>query len=927
MRHYLGIGLALAFVACAVDSRAHAEAGPPRKITTVEGITEYQLDNGARILLFPDQAAPKITVNMTVLVGSRHEGYGETGMAHLLEHMVFKGTPRNPDIVGQFKTRGAQFNGSTSDDRTNYFETLPASDDNLEFAIALEADRLVNSYVRDEDLKTEFSVVRNEFESGENSPQRVLAQRMMATAFEWHNYGKSTIGNRSDIERVPIHRLQAFYRKHYQPDNIVVVIAGKLDEKKTLELANRYFGSIPKPERVLEQTYTEEPAQDGERLVTLRRVGDTPLMGILYHAPAASHPDTPALQVLASILSTQPSGRLYKALVDAKLATNVFASAGGTHDPGTFDISAGLPRDGNVEQVRDVILSTLETVKDSGVTQEEVERAQRQFHKSRELAATDPNALAIRLSEAIAEGDWRLYFLTRDRMEKVTPEQVKEVARKYLTRSNRTVGYFLPTSSPERTPVPPTPEIAKLVEGYKGREVAAVAETFDTSPLAIEAKVQRPADIEGVKVAFLPKKTRGNTVQVSLSLNYGDAESLKGYETAATFLASLMSRATKQMNRQQLQDALDRNVATLSGGGMGGGGRGRRGGGGGGGSLGSVTFGVETKRENLIPVLEILRQVIREPELPADEFEVMKTQRLAMIERSKSDPQMLAVNRLSRLTSTYPAGDVRYVPTIDESIDRLKQCSIEQVRTLYRDFLGASNGELTVVGDFDPSEVTPAFQRMLAGWKSGKPYTRIERPFQKVAGARETILTPDKENALFIGTISLPMKDNDPDYAAMTIGNFILGGGALSSRLGNRLRQKEGLSYGAGSGFSASALDANASLSLQAICNPRNLAKAITAADEELALLLKNGVNENELNDAKNGYLRQLEIRRSNDGALASMLSNNLHLGRTMQHEVDLENAIKRLTPESVADALRRHINPDHLVLIGAGDIPAAGTK
>jgi zinc protease len=708
----------------------------------------------------------------------------------------------------------------------------------------------------------------------------------------------------------------------------VVVVAGKIDEAKALALVNKHFGAIPKPSRVLEETYTEEPAQDGERLVTLRRVGDTPSLGIMYHAPAASHPDSAALQVLGSILSAQPSGRLYKALVDTKLVTNVSASSDGMHDPGTFEVNAGLPRGGNVEQVRDVILSTLETVKEGGVTQEEVDRAKRQFHKAREMASTDPNALAVRLSEAIADGDWRLYFINRDRVEQVTPEMVKEVATKYLTRSNRTVGYFLPTSQPERTPVPPTPDIAKLVEGYKGRDVSDSSESFDVSPLAIEARVQRPGPIEGVKVALLPKKTRGNMVHVHLTLHYGDAETLKGFENAATFLPQLMARATKQMTRQQLQDALDENVAVLGSGGFGGGRGGRRGGGGGGGALGSVTFSVETKRANLAPVLEILRQVLREPALPADEFEVMKVQRLAMLERGKTDPQALAANRLARLTSKYPPGDVRYVPTVDESIERLRRTTIDQVRTLYNDFLGASHGELTAVGDFEPSEVMPLLGRMLSGWKSGKPYARIERPFQPgIAPARVTIVTPDKENALFVAALSMPVGDEHPDYPALLIGNSILGGGTLSSRLGDRLRQKEGLSYGASSGFNASATDAHATLSMQAICNPRNLPKAVAAADEELARFLRDGATEKELTDARDGYTRQLEIRRTNDSALAGMLGNNLYLGRTMQHEVDLEASIRRLKTDDIAAAFRRHVDPSKLVLIGAGDVPPDAVK
>src|SRR5687767_14017075 len=265
-----------------------ADPPAPKKLASVEGITEYQFDNGLRLLLYPDNSRPKVTVNMTVLVGSRHEGYGETGMAHLLEHMVFKGTPTHPHIPRVLQEHGAQYNGTTSADRTNYFETLPASDENLEFAIRMEADRLVNINVKREDLFSEMTVVRNEFERSENSPRAVLMKRIMAAAFEWHNYGKTTIGNRSDIERVPIENLRAFYEKHYQPDNVVLVVAGQFDESKALSLVQTYFGAIPRPQRELNTTYTEEPEQDGERLVTLRRVGDVAAVGRAYHMSAGT---------------------------------------------------------------------------------------------------------------------------------------------------------------------------------------------------------------------------------------------------------------------------------------------------------------------------------------------------------------------------------------------------------------------------------------------------------------------------------------------------------------------------------------------------------------------------------------------------------------------------------------------------------------
>ena len=896
-----------------------ARAAEPRKITSVEGITEYRLDNGLRVLLFPDASRPKVTVNLTVLVGSRHEGYGETGMAHLLEHMVFKGTPTHPDIPGAMKERGAQFNGSTDVDRTNYFESLPASDSNLEFAIRLEADRMVNSPIKAEDLATEFSVVRNEFEAGENSPERILSQRMMAVAYEWHNYGKSVIGNRSDIEKVPVDNLRAFYKKFYQPDNAMLVVAGKFDEKKALEYITKYFGSLPKPDRKLALTYTEEPAQDGERFVTLRRVGNVGLVGLIFHIPAGSHVDFPAVEILADILESEPSGRLYKALVEAKKASSVERSAQAYHDPGTLAITAEVnTKDrATLEKVRDTTLSVLEDVARSGVTKEEVDRAQQAHLKAFELASHDPSRIGIELSEWAAQGDWRLLFLNRDRVEKVTPEQVKEVAQKYLTASNRTVGFFVPTTKPERTPIPEGPDIAKLVEGYNGRKLeSSQSESFDVSPMAIESRLQRPEAIGGIKLAFLPKKTRGGSVQLRLTLRYGNAENLKGFNEAAAFLPELMTQGTEKMTRQQIKDALDKNLARL---GTGMGGRMMRGFGGL--SVGSATFTVETKRANLPAALEILRQILREPTLPASEFEVMKAESVSAAEQNRTDPIRLALNRLQRLMAKYASDDVRYVPSLDEQVERAKELSLNQVRTLYKRYLGADQGELAVIGDFEPSEILPILGKTFEGWKSAKPYERIERPFQPdIKPERDSIETPDKANAAYLAGLQTPIKDSDPDYPAVLAGNYILGGGALSSRIADRLRQKGGLSYTAMSMFAADPFEAHGALMILAIYNPVNVYKVVAGVDEEVQRLLRDGVTPQELDKAKTGYLQQLQVARSSDAMLASSIAENLYIGRTMKFQAELEQKIKELTPEAVNAAMRKYIDPKRLSVVTAGD-------
>ncbi|HXD77044.1 MAG TPA: pitrilysin family protein, partial [Puia sp.] len=286
-------------VALAATSRAQQ----PEFVTSVEGVKEYRLPNGLQILLVPDPAQTNVVVNIVYHVGSRHEGYGETGMAHLLEHMLFRPSKKFSSIKQTIANKGAIANGTTFYDRTNYYEVLPASDSNLNWALDMESDRMVNSLMRKEDLQKEFTVVRNEFESGENEPNRILMERVLSTMYLWHNYGKSTIGSKEDIERVPIGALAAFYRKYYQPDNATLVIGGKFDEKKALALTGTYFGKIPRPARVLTPPYTVEPPQDGERYVELRRNGDIPYIGLGYHTPAYSDKDYVANDAVIEILT------------------------------------------------------------------------------------------------------------------------------------------------------------------------------------------------------------------------------------------------------------------------------------------------------------------------------------------------------------------------------------------------------------------------------------------------------------------------------------------------------------------------------------------------------------------------------------------------------------------------------------------------
>jgi zinc protease len=837
-------------------------------------------------------------------------------MAHLLEHMVFKGTPTFPEVPKALRDHGANFNGTTNVDRTNYFETMSATPENLEFGIHLEADRLVNSFVKREDLASEMTVVRNEFERGENSPQGILMQRIHSAAFQWHNYGKSTIGNRSDIERVPIENLQTFYKKYYQPDNVVFIVTGKFDEAVALDLVQKYLGAIPKPTRKLTDTYTEEPPQDGDRNVVLRRVGAVGYVGVAYHMPSASHADWAPLYLLGGMISQQPNGRLYKALVESKKATGAFAGAGNNHDPGLFTASA-QPESGQLDTVRDIMLKTLENLADDPFTPEEVDKAKVRNRRSHEMTLANSSSMAQALSSASSLGDWRLWFVQRDSVDAVTAADVNRVAKAYFKKDNRTVGVFIPESTTDRVAIAPSPDLDKLVKDYKGGAVTEAGEDFDPSPENLDARTKF-ADVGGVKVGMLTKNNRGETVSMLLTLHYGNEDSLKGQTTAAGILGGLMMAGTRKHDRQALREEFDRLGIRIN---AGGGGGGRRGGGGGGGTPGQLTFSVEAKRSTLPDALKLLGEILREPAFPPAEFDTMKRRSKSFSETGRTEPTILASNRLSRALSQYPVGDIRYIPTLEESEKQLEAVTIDDVIAIYNKQLGAGKGEVGIVGDFDSEAALTQLRELFKDWKSDVAIKRIERLAPaEMTGLKEEILTPDKANAVYLAGLAFHLKETDPDFAALRLGDYIFGGGTLSSRLGNRIRQKEGLSYGVTSSFNASVRDPNASFTINATVNPVNIDKVEKAVNEELKSFLTDGPTQTEVDDAKKAYLQAQKVGRTGDAAIAGQIVSNLQLDRKFSHTADMEKRLAALTPKEIKEAFNKHIDPTKLVVVRAGD-------
>lgn len=882
-----------------------AQTVAPKLITTVEGIKEFELKNGLRVLLIPDNAETNIAVNIVYKVGSRHEGYGESGMAHLLEHMLFKQSGKFTDIKKAIADKGASANGTTWYDRTNYYEILSASDENLRWAIDMEADRMVNSKILPEELKKEFSVVRNEFEIGENSADGVLNERVLSSMYLWHNYGKSTIGSKEDIERVRAENLKVFYKKYYQPDNAVLIIAGKFDEKKALSYVQQYFGKLPKPTRKLQPTYTVEPPQDGERNVTLSRTGDIQYLAMAYHTPSLADKDFVANEALIEALTNDPSGVLYKKLVETKMATSLYGYSQVLHDPGFSYFQINVPTDKNIDSAKQLLLTTMDEVGEMKFTEEELTRAKNILLKYMEDVMSKTTDFAIQLTEHIGAGDWRLWFLSRDRIENLTVADLESVAKKYYKPSNRTVGVFIPDAQPDRVLVAETPDIKTLLNGYKGKEVAAQKPAFENTIPNFIKHTEYGTLPNGGKYALLEKPTKGDKIDASITLQFGNEESLFNKSLAGSLLADMLMMGTKSRTKEQIYDELDRIKTSISFNG----------------GAGWLNIKLNTDKGNLPAALKLFDDLLKHPKFDSTEFEKLKLDYKTFYEKNRNEPDNLVAEKLDKALFNYPKGHPYYVSTTDENLEELSKVKLGDLKNYYQEFYGAENSVAAFVGELDKKIIIDFLKKSFGIWTNDTKFKAVAPKYFEVKGKKETINTPDKTNAVVIGKMNLNISRKHPEYPALIIANELLGGGAfLNSRIPQRLRENEGMSYGAGSFINVEYKYDYGNWGTYAYFNPIYKDKLDSAMNQEIDKAIAKGFTEDELEKTKAGFAEQTRTTLGNNASTASTIRSFLINERDLSDYTEFDRKISDLTLEQVNAAMKKYFDKSKLVVIYGGD-------
>lgn len=873
--------------------------------TSVEGVKAYNLPNGLKILLIPDQSQSNVVVNIVYGVGSRFEGYGETGMAHLIEHMMFKRSSKFVDIKKTIADKGAYANGTTWYDRTNYYEILPATDENLKWALEMEADRMVTSAILQSDLNTEFSVVRNEFEIGENYPSSILQERILSTAYLWHNYGKSTIGSKEDIERVKADRLKKFYQKYYQPNNATLIVGGKFDDKQTLNWIEQYFASIPKPATEMEQTYTVEPPQDGERYVELRRSGDIQYIAMAYHTPCASDKDFAANDALISILTNNPSGPLYKALVDSKLSSSVYGYTQTLKDPGFSYFACEVPKDKDLNAAQNAFLETMNKVPEMTFTEEDLTRAKNELVKNIENTYNKTINFSIALTEFIGAGDWRLFFVYRDNIEKLTLADIQNAAKKYYLTTNRTWGKFIPDTKNERTKVAEVGDISALVTNYKGKTVDTTAGKFNASVETILKLSEEGKLASGGKYILLDKPTKGDKIEGRLLMRMGTESSLSGKSLIASLTARMLKTGTLTKSKQQINDLLNKYKTNLSFYA----------------NVDGLYINLSSDKANTKDALDILNDILLNPSFNADEFEKVKLEMKAELETYKNDPQMVANEKLTALSSKYPKTHPYYSMTTDETLAELATVKLEDIKEFFQKFYGGVNTYSVFVGNVDKQIAKSFLDKTFDNWTPKIAYKRIPTQYFDVKSQTQTIQINDKTNATVLGNLNLKIGAENPDYPAVEMANELLGGGAfLSSRIPQRLREAEGMSYGAGSYISGNHIDQTGSWGVYAFFNPIYKDKMDNALREEITKAIDKGFTKEEFDNSLKSWLQGRQTNLSLDNFLSYQLREYLELGKTMKDYTDYENKVKALDVNKVNSAMKKYFDINKFILIYAGD-------
>ncbi len=927
--------------------------------TNPSGVTATRLPNGLLVLTKEVHAAPVVCTYVWYRVGSRYETPGVTGVSHQLEHMMFKGTKKafpNPGYIDLLVGRyGGENNASTDTDATAYYLLLPSSQ--LDLALRIEADRMTQAAIDPKQLTAEKTVVLSELEGDENNNAFYLYENTRAAAYQYHPYHYPVIGTKWDVQHFTRQQVYDYYRAHYAPDNATMVIVGDFDTASVLAKVRTLWKDVA-PSHFARPALNPEPAQRGERRVVVKRAGAVPYVEMMYHIPAATDPDLPALTVLATALTSGRSSRLYRALVETQLATSVSASANLGVDPEVFDVSLTARAGSAPDAAEKATLAEIERVRTGPLDDQELQKARNQTRADFVFAQDSVIEQASRLGYFETQtGDWRNVNTYLARINAVTAADVQRVAQKYLAADNRTVGTFLPTG--DATPPGADSGGATRAANYKAKGQAAdktlaaaqnspahklptrvgagtgQAKRKKTTALSSSGRAKpdegapissldragqnaNAAASSGAKVVTTARKlangltviVRENhanpTITIGGFVRAGSVNDPAGKFGLASLTADMLTRGTTTRTSQQIANETDFVGARL------GVGAGRE----------RTDFSAAMLTENFDSILGLLADVLRNPAFPAEELEKARGEALSGLQEAANSTSDVATKGL--YAALY-ANDNPFQHAPDGRAEDVKAISRDDLAAFYKRVYRPEATTIIVVGDVKTEAALTAITKALGDWKGqGDPASAYEPKLltpATTAPPPAVVVLPDKsQDDVAMGVIGLSR--SAPDYEAASLMNLILGGDQFVGRVGKRVRDTEGLAYYAYTGFSPG-LETGPFV-FRAGVNPQNVPHAIASAKDEIGKMAKAGVTTDELAWAKDHSIGALGLSLATNGGMVGSLENAAFYGLGLDYAERYPNIVRALTKAQVDAAAQKYLRPEALAVVVAGPpVPA----
>ncbi len=872
------------------------------------GIREYRMNsNDLTVLLMEDHSAPVLTFLVTFNVGSRNEVTGTTGATHILEHLMFKGTPsfnksKDNSVAQTLGRIGSVFNASTWNDYTNYYNMIPS--EHLETVVQLEADRMRNLLLDDHERKSEMTVVRNEFEQGENNPVEALDKSIWATAFQAHPYHHSTIGWKSDIENVPIEKLREFYETFYWPNNATVSVIGDFDAAQALTLIEKHYGPIPRSPKPIPVMYTEEPPQEGPRRVMVRRAGQNEILGVAHKTPRRLDKQHYALAVLSEILTGGKNSRFQKKLTEKGLTSSVTIQNTPFRDAGLFITYATLTTGTKLDDIEKLILQEYENIKTDGVTQAECDAAKAKIRSSEAFARDGSFSIADKLNTAIAMGDWRWFVTYVDEISKVTPDDVRRVATAYLQQDQMVTGLFIPKSlGAGGSGHESKTELYKPVSGEWSRspdllDFAGAAGSFEMTQMAGKISDKK---ISGIRVLSL-KTGAKDIVSVRGALMAGAYFNSQNNRAIAHLTTAMLDQGTTKRDKFAIAADLEKmgakiNFTTDDE---------------------TVNISISCLRDDLPGVMTILAEELRYPLFDEASFQVVKKRLITQYKERLENTNLIAFETLRG--KIFPPGHNNYQAGSEQMMKDIEKTTLDDLKAFHRKYYGPVSMVLVAVGDLPVGSFEKAVGAAFSGWSGGIMFESPSKVTPAKNDGKPTVVTiKDKTSVSVVMGMPIGIPGTAKDFVALDVAVQILGGG-FYDRLMSTVRDQEGLTYGIYSWIDGEQYS-DGYWQIWSSFNPDLLQKGLQSTKKQVDLWLEEGVSEKELRAKKTNMTGEFKVGLSTTSGMANAILSVIRQNRSLDYLDTYPKRIESLTRQEVNDALKKYIRKEHIQTVVAGSV------